>query len=120
MGMVAFLEGGDGDAHLLDISEDAAVDRLLLQRPVEALGHPVGLGLGDEREAWRDALKLDLVEEIVGGVLRTVVHMRSVSLRPASTPVAPNSLCRPWEIGCKAAKRLPILTAWMPTQQASQ
>jgi len=46
--------------------------------------------------------------------------MRSVSLRPASTPVAPNSLCRPWEIGCKAAKRLPILTAWMPTQQASQ
>ncbi len=74
MVIVAFLERGDGDAHRLDISEDAAVDRLLLQLPVEALGHPVGLGLGDEREAWRDAPELGRVEEIVGGVLRTVVH----------------------------------------------
>lgn len=77
MTIVAFLELGDGEAHLLDIPEDAAVDRLFLQRPVEAFGHPVGLGFGDEGEAGRDAPELHLVEEIVGGVLRAVVHAQS-------------------------------------------
>ena len=62
MTIVAFLELGDGEAHLLDIPEDAAVDRLFLQRPVEAFGHPVGLGFGDEGEAGRDAP--DLMEQM--------------------------------------------------------
>jgi len=45
MAIVAFLERGDGDAHRIDIPEDAAVDRLFLQRSVKALGYPVGLRL---------------------------------------------------------------------------
>ncbi len=74
MTVVAFLEFADRGTHLHDVAEDAAVDGLLLQRPVEALGDAVGLRLGTQGEARGDAPELDLVEEVVGGVLRAVVH----------------------------------------------
>ena len=47
---------------------------LLLERPVEAFGHAVGLWLGDEGEARGDSPELNLVEEVVGRVLRAVVY----------------------------------------------
>ena len=72
--IVAFLERGDGEAPFLDVSKDAAVNGLFLERAVEALGDAVGLRLSNEGEAWRDAPELDLVEEVVGGVLRAIVH----------------------------------------------
>ncbi len=74
MVIVAVLERGDGGAHLLDVPEDAAVNGLFLERPVEALGDAVGLRLGNEGEARCDAPELDLVEEVVGGLLRALVH----------------------------------------------
>jgi hypothetical protein len=48
--IVAFLELGDGDAHVLDIPEGTAVNGLFLQRSVEALCDAIGLRLGDEGE----------------------------------------------------------------------
>jgi hypothetical protein len=57
------------------------VDHLLLQRPVETLGYTIGLWLGDEGGARRNTPELDRVEEIIGGVLRAVVHAQN---QPAS------------------------------------
>ena len=51
--IVSFLELGHGDAYLVDVAEDAAVDGLLLQRPVETFGDAVGLRFGDQGEARR-------------------------------------------------------------------
>lgn len=55
-------------------AEAAAVDGLLLQGPVEAPGHAIGLGFGHERDARVDAPELDLFQEIVGGVLRATIR----------------------------------------------
>src|SRR5512134_786707 len=74
MAIVAVPELGHGDSDLLDVLEDAAIDRLLLQRPVEAFGNAVGLRLSDKGEARRNTPEPHLVEEVVGGVLRAVVH----------------------------------------------
>ena len=74
MAIVAILEPGDCRAHFLDIVEDATMDGLLLQGPVEPFGHAVGLWLGDKGEARGDAPEPDLIEEVVGGILRAVVH----------------------------------------------
>ena len=74
MMIVSVLELGHGDSHLFDVEEDAAMNGLLLQRAVEAFGDTVGLWLGDVGEARRDAPELDLVEEIVGGVLGAMIH----------------------------------------------
>ena len=48
MVIVTLLERGDGGAQLLDVFEDAAVNGLLLECPVEALGDAVALRLADE------------------------------------------------------------------------
>lgn len=58
MVIVTLLERGDGGAQLLDVFEDAAVNGLLLECPVEALGDAVGLRLGNEGEARCDAPEL--------------------------------------------------------------
>jgi len=55
-----------------------------------------------------------------GGVLRAVIHAQGKAAPRHRGRLAPNSSWSPWAIGCKAAKRLPILTVWMPTQQASK
>ena len=119
MAIVEVLEGGDGETNFLDVPEEAAMDGLFLQRPVEALGDAVGLRLGDEGEARSDAPEADLVEEVIGGVPGSMVHAQR---EPAAGVGAGGGEFnwRPWAIGCKAAKRLPVLTAWMPTQQASK
>src|SRR5574338_699704 len=74
MTIVAILERGDCRANVLDILEDAAMDGLLLQGSVESLSHAIGLRLGDEGEARGDAPELDLVEEVIGRVLRAGIH----------------------------------------------
>src|SRR5574337_981646 len=74
MTIVAILERGDCRANVLDILEDAAMDGLLLQGSVESLSHAIGLRLGDEGEARGEAPELDLVEEVIGRVLRAVIH----------------------------------------------
>ena len=79
MAIVAVHELGYGDADLFEIHEDVAMEYLFLERPVEPFGNAIGLRFGDEGKAGRDAPELDLVEEIVGGVLRTVVHAQSQS-----------------------------------------
>ncbi len=119
MAIIAFFELGDDVTDILEVLQDATMDDLLLERAVEAFGDTVGLGLGNKGEAGGHAPEPDLVEEVVRGVLGAVVHAR-VRPRPASAPVAANSDWSPWAIGSKAAKRLPIFTAWMPTQQASK
>ena len=81
MAIVAFLEFGHGDTNLCEVLEDTTVEDLFLQRPVESFGNTMGLRFGDEGEAWRDAPELDLVEEVIGGILRAVVHAQS---QPAS------------------------------------
>ena len=80
MAIVAILEFGHGDAHLFEVREDAAMEHLFLERPVEAFSDAIGLRFGDEGKAWRDAPELDLVEEIVSGILRAVVHAQAVQL----------------------------------------
>ena len=119
MTVVTIFELDGRGPNFLQVPEDATVNGLFLQRPVEALSDAIRLRFGDEGEARRDAPEPDLVEEVIGRVLRTV-SMRSVRPRPTSAPVPPNSPSSPCAIGCKAANRLPVLTAWMPTQQASQ
>ncbi len=59
---------------LLEVSQDAAMDDLLLERVVEAFGDAVGLGLGNKGEAGGHTPEPDLVEEVVRGVLGVVVH----------------------------------------------
>lgn len=88
MVIVAFLELGDDATDCLEVLQDAAMDDLLLDRAVDALGDPVGLGLGDKGEAGGHAPEPDLVEEVVRGVLGGVVHARRVRPRPASAPSA--------------------------------
>jgi len=77
-------EGADGRTDLLDVGEDVAVDGLLLEGPVEAFRDAVGLGLLDEGEGRGEAPEADLVEEVVGQVLRAVVHAQ----RDAASDVA--------------------------------
>jgi len=77
MAIVTIPERGHGGAHLLQVAEEATVDHLLLQRPVETLGYTIGLRLGDKGEARRNTPELDRVEEIIGGVLHAVVHAQN-------------------------------------------
>jgi hypothetical protein len=44
MAIVTIPERGHGLAHLLQVAKEASVDHLLLQRPVETLGHAIGCG----------------------------------------------------------------------------
>ena len=74
MAVITILELDDRSPHFLQIPEDATMNGLFFQRPVEALGDAIRLRLGDEGEAWGDPPELDLVEEVVGRVLRAVIH----------------------------------------------
>src|SRR5574337_281442 len=86
MTIVAILERGDCRANVLDILEDAAMDGLLLQGSVESLSHAIGLRLGDEGEARGEAPELDLVEEVIGRVLRAVIHRLNQSILEEISP----------------------------------
>jgi hypothetical protein len=77
MPIVAIPECSDCRAHFLEILEDAPMDSLFLQGPVEPFGHAVGLRLGDKGEAGRDAPEPDLMEEVVRSVLRAVAGVDS-------------------------------------------
>jgi hypothetical protein len=78
--ILAILEHGPHRASFLDIPEDATVGSLLLQAPVEPFGHTVGLRFGEEGESHSNAQgpdlieKADLIEKVVGGILRGVIH----------------------------------------------
>jgi hypothetical protein len=119
MAIVAFLEVSNGRADLLNVPEDAAVNRLVLQRLVKAFGDTVGLGLGDEGEARGNAPELDPVEEVVSGVLRPVVHAQG---QPTSGTGADRTKFGVAALGdrLQGSKAMPVLTAWIPTQQASK
>ena len=79
MGIVALDEDIDGLTDLLEVAEDPTVDGLFLEGAVEAFGHTVGLGLGDEGKARRDAPKADLIEEVIGGVLGAMPDRQAIS-----------------------------------------
>lgn len=99
MRIVSFDELGDLTTHLLDVAEHAPVDRLFLERAVEALGDADGLRLRNECEARGDASELHLVEEVVGHVLRAMIHSQhQAAPRPGvhAAEVAPRSGHRPW------------------------
>ena len=53
--IVVFDEPGDGGAHFGQVSEDPAVDCLLLERAIPALDDPVGFRFFEEAEAGVDA-----------------------------------------------------------------
>ena len=80
MAIVAILELDDRSPNLFQVREDATMNGLLLQCPVEALGDAIRLWLGNEGEARRDAPEPDLVEEVIGRVLRTVDALLNVKL----------------------------------------
>ena len=80
MAIVTILELDDRSPDFLKIPEDATVNGLFLQRPVEALGDAIRLWLSNEGEARRDAPEPDLVEEVVGRVLRAVDALLNVKL----------------------------------------
>src|SRR5664279_2815347 len=74
MMIVTFLELGDGNTNLFDIAEDPAMNGLFLQGPVEAFCNAVGLGLGNVGETRCDAPELELIDKVVGRILRPVIH----------------------------------------------
>ncbi len=74
MVIVAILEFGDGGVNFFEVFENTTVEDLFLQRPIESFGNTIDLRFGDEGEAWCDAPELGLVQEVVSGVLRAVVH----------------------------------------------
>lgn len=74
VGVVGVDEVGDGRAEFLDVAVGSAVEELFFQGAVEALRHPIGLGLLDEGEAGGDPPVLDLVLEVVGEVLGAMIH----------------------------------------------
>jgi len=119
MAIVTIGKGGDGGPNFLDVLEDAAMNGLLLQCSVEAFGDTIGLRFGDEGEARGDTPEPDLVEKVIGRVLRAVIHAQCQTAAGIGAGGAEFGWS-PWAIGCNAAKRLPVLTAWMPTQQASK
>src|SRR5258705_13380906 len=80
MAVITILELDDRSPHFLQVPEDATMNGLFFQRPVEALGDAIRLRLGDEGEAWGDAPEPDLVEEVVGRVLRAVDALLNVKL----------------------------------------
>src|SRR5512135_1375647 len=75
--VVPLHELSDGRAQFGQGAISAAMDDLLLEGPVEALGDPVGLGLLDEGVAGMDAPERDLTGEVVGQVLGAVIHTQS-------------------------------------------
>src|ERR1035438_2548667 len=79
MAIVAFLELGHGDTNLGEVLEDTTVEDLFLQRPIESFGNTIGLWFGDKGKAGRDAPELDLIEEVVSGILRAVVYTQCQS-----------------------------------------
>ena len=80
MAIVAILELDNRSPDFLQVPEDATMNGLLLQCPVEALGDAIGLWLGNEGEARRDAPEPDLIQEVIGRVLRTVDALLNVKL----------------------------------------
>jgi hypothetical protein len=80
MTVVTILKLDDRSPDFLQVPEDATVNGLFLQRPVEALSDAIRLRFGDEGEARRDAPEPDLVEEVIGRVLRTVDALLNVKL----------------------------------------
>src|SRR5258708_9946985 len=80
MTVVTILKLDDRSPDFLQVPEDATVNGLFLQCPVEALGDAIRLRFGDEGEARRDAPEPELVEEVIGRVLRTVDALLNVKL----------------------------------------
>jgi hypothetical protein len=80
MTVVTIFELDGRGPNFLQVPEDATVNGLFLQRPVEALSDAIRLRFGDEGEARRDAPEPDLVEEVIGRVLRTVDALLNVKL----------------------------------------
>ena len=58
MTVVTILKLDDRSPDFLEVPEDATVNGLFLQRPVEALSDAIRLRFGDEGEARRDAQNL--------------------------------------------------------------
>src|ERR1700737_1662038 len=86
MTVVTILKLDDRSPDFLQVPEDATVNGLFLQRPVEALSDAIRLRFGDEGEARRDAPEPELVEEVIGRVLRTVIHAQRKAPAPPPPP----------------------------------
>src|SRR5713101_4055550 len=96
MTVVTILKLDDRSPDFLQVPEDATVNGLFLQRPVEALSDAIRLRFGDEGEARRDAPEPDLVQEVIGRVLRTVIHAQRqapTNLGTRAAEFAQQSLC---------------------------
>lgn len=96
MAIVTILELDDRSPNLFQVPEDASMNGLFLQRPVEALGDAIRLWLGNEGEARRDTPEPDLIQEVIGRVLRTVIHAQrqaATDLGTRAAEFAQQSLC---------------------------
>ncbi len=71
--VVAVLEGVEGQAQLLDGGEALHPERVFLQRPAEASGAAVALGLTHEGRRARNAEEGQLALKVMGDVLAAVI-----------------------------------------------
>ena len=116
--IVSILEGVGSLPDLFAVVEDVPMDRLLLQRTVEAFGVTVCLWFGNKGNVRSDAPEPDLIEEAIGPILCPVIYTQrqaASGIRASGTEFGLKPAARP-----QSAKRLPGLTAWMPTQEASK
>ncbi len=96
MTVVTIFELDDRGPNFLQVPEDATVNGLFLQRPVEALSDTIRLRFGDEGEARRDTPEPDLIQEVISRVLRTVIHAQRqapTNLGTRATEFTQQSLC---------------------------
>ena len=87
MAIVSILELGDSLPDLFEVAEDAPMNRLLLQRTVEAFGDTVGLWFGNKGETRSDAPEPDLVNITVSIMLAYVLTSATWTLSEAENQV---------------------------------
>jgi hypothetical protein len=132
--VVGVLEGVERLPQLLDGLEAADPEQVLFERPNEAFGAPVALGLADEGGRRRDAEEGELALEVVGNELTAVVVTELEAMGDSigeAAEAGAHALADRLE-GLEAGAWLPATTtevvaerrprraAWMPTHSAEQ
>src|SRR5687767_3558911 len=88
LAVVALDESPDLALGVGEIRETVQPHALLLQRPHEALNHPVALRLADERRRVLNAQPPQLRAEGMGGILRPPVRTDRQAARPVLADAA--------------------------------
>lgn len=89
---VILYELADAAAHVVNAAKDSAVDGLLVDRPIESPGHPLGLRLLHEGEARLDAPEALQVDEAVDDILAAVIGRPLLGKKNRAVPPFPFGL----------------------------